>query len=97
MHTACQSIRLAECESAIVASTNLFIGPEMTLAMDRFGTLASDGRTMTFDVDAHGYGRAEAVNAVYIKRLGAALRDGNAIRALVRSTSTNALVLLGVG
>ncbi|KAI8296209.1 Fumagillin dodecapentaenoate synthase [Colletotrichum sp. SAR11_240] len=42
----------------------------------------------TFDADCNGYGRGEAINAVYVKRLSHALRDGNPIRAIIRSTAT---------
>ncbi|GFG16206.1 compactin diketide synthase mokB [Aspergillus udagawae] len=90
LHAACQAIHLGDCDSAIVGATNLFLGPEMALAMDRFGTLATDGRTLTFDANAHGYGRAEAINAIYIKKLSDALKSGDHVRAVIRSTYTNA-------
>lgn len=93
MHLAARSIQMGDCDSAVVGATNLFLGPEMALAMDRFGTLATDGQTMTFDADAHGYGRAEAVSAVYVKKLSNALRDGDDVRAVIRSTATNSCVV----
>ncbi|EHA28193.1 hypothetical protein ASPNIDRAFT_43495 [Aspergillus niger ATCC 1015] len=43
----------------------------------------------TFDRNADGYGRGEAVNAVYIKRLTDALKDGDSVRAVIRSTAVN--------
>jgi acyl transferase domain-containing protein len=43
----------------------------------------------TFDASADGYGRGEAVNAIYVKRLSDALRDGDNVRAVIRSTSVN--------
>jgi acyl transferase domain-containing protein len=42
-----------------------------------------------FDANADGYACAEAVNAIYIKRLDDAIRDRNPIRAIVRSSATN--------
>ncbi|KAA8565456.1 hypothetical protein EYC84_009316 [Monilinia fructicola] len=36
-----------------------------------------------------GYGRAEAVNSVYLKSLSSALRDGNKIWGIVRGTAIN--------
>jgi acyl transferase domain-containing protein len=61
----------------------------MTVALYEAGALSADTSCKTFDVSANGYARADAINAVYIKRLDHAIRDGNPIRAIVRSTATN--------
>jgi acyl transferase domain-containing protein len=53
------------------------------------GALSPDASCKTFDANANGYARADGVNCLYIKRLDHAIRDGNPIRAIVRSTSTN--------
>ncbi|KAJ0284326.1 hypothetical protein COL940_004126 [Colletotrichum noveboracense] len=47
-----------------------------------------DGVCKTFDAASDGIGRGEAINAVYIKRLSQALRDGNPVRAVIRSIAT---------
>lgn len=57
--------------------------------MSEQGVLSPDGSCKTFSADADGYGRGEAVSAVYLKPLNAALRDGNPIRAVIRQTATN--------
>lgn len=61
----------------------------MTTSM--FGTmvLSPSGISRTFDAKADGYGRGEAVNAIYVKPLHDALRDKDPIRAIIRSTATN--------
>lgn len=41
--------------------------------------LAPDGACKTFDRDADGFARGEAVNAVYIKRLDDAVRDSDGL------------------
>lgn len=61
----------------------------MTIAMTEQGVLSPTGQCKTFDAKADGYGRAEAINAVYIKKLSDALRDGDPVRAVIRATSTN--------
>lgn len=47
------------------------------------------GRCHTFDAKADGYIKAEAVNAVVIKRLDDAIRDRDPIRAVIRGSATN--------
>jgi acyl transferase domain-containing protein len=65
------------------------MAPGMTAFMTEKGVLSPDGSCKTFSSDANGYARGEAVTAVYIKPLDAALRDGNPIRAVIRSTASN--------
>ncbi|KAF3067200.1 Lovastatin diketide synthase LovF [Daldinia childiae] len=90
LHEACMSIRYGECNSAIVAGTNLIMAPGLTVCMFEQGVLSPNGSSRTFDADADGYARGEAINMVYIKRLDHAIRDGNPIRAVIRGTSNNA-------
>lgn len=61
----------------------------MTMAMSQQGALAPDGRCKTFDAAADGYARGEAVNAIYVKLLDDAIREGDPVRAIIRSTATN--------
>lgn len=44
----------------------------------------------TFDSSADGYGRADGIGALYLKRLDDAMRDGDPIRSVVRATVINA-------
>jgi len=84
------AIRAGSCPSAIVAGANIIITPRTSVAMTQFGLLASDGNCKTFDASADGFARGESVCAIYIKRLDEALRDGNAIRAVIRACDGNA-------
>ncbi|RAH67812.1 type I polyketide synthase [Aspergillus aculeatinus CBS 121060] len=89
LHEACQAILSGDCESAIVAGTNLILTPTMTTTMSDNLVLSPSGICRTFDAGADGYGRAEGVNALYIKRLADAVRDEDPIRAVIRATATN--------
>jgi acyl transferase domain-containing protein/SAM-dependent methyltransferase len=89
LHSACLSIERGDCSAAIVAGFNLILTPTMTMIMSTKGVLSADGSCKSFDAGANGYGRGEAVNAVYIKPLKDALRDGNPIRAVIRGTAVN--------
>lgn len=68
----------------------MVLSPELHIMAAKSGVLSPTGTCHTFDASADGYGRAEGVNAIYVKRLSAALRDGNTIRAVIRGSATNA-------
>lgn len=89
LHHACQALLNGDCSAAIVGGTSLIMGPHLTAAMTQQGVLSPDGSCNTFDSSANGFARAEAINAVYIKLLDVAIRDGNPIRAVIRGTWTN--------
>lgn len=86
LHEACLAISRGDCEGAIVGGANLIMAPGMTAAMTEMGVLAPDGSCKTFSADANGYGRGEAISAIFIKPLADAIRDGNPVRAVIRAT-----------
>ncbi|TQN69715.1 Highly reducing polyketide synthase FUM1 [Colletotrichum shisoi] len=90
LHEACMSISHGQCDAAVVAGSNLIMAPGLYVSMSEQGVLSPSGSCRTFDAGADGYARGEAVNVVYVKRLGDAVRDGNPIRAVIRGTSSNA-------
>ncbi|KAF4459108.1 KR domain-containing [Fusarium albosuccineum] len=90
LHQACLSIRSGECDAALVGGCNLIMAPGLSVNMAEQGVLSPDGSCKTFDADANGYARGEAINMVYIKRLSDAIRDGSPIRAVIQGTSSNA-------
>lgn len=47
------------------------------------------GLCHTFDIDADGYVKAEAVSCVIVKRLSDAVRDRDPIRAVIRGLASN--------
>ncbi|PHH63369.1 hypothetical protein CDD81_6066 [Ophiocordyceps australis] len=89
LHEACKAIHDGDCEGAIVAGTSLFLSPTMPVALQEQGVLSATGTCKSFDAAADGYARGEAINAVFIKKLDDAMRDGDPIRAVIRATATN--------
>ncbi|KAL4751729.1 hypothetical protein BDW72DRAFT_212529 [Aspergillus terricola var. indicus] len=89
LHLACQALRVGETSAAIVAGTNLLLGPDMTIAMSALHMINENGRCYPFDNRGAGYGRAEGVAALVLKRLADAVRDGDPIRAVIRNTGVN--------
>lgn len=51
--------------------------------------LSPDSLSYSFDSRANGYSKGEGHCAVVLKRASDAIRDGNTIRAIVRSTGSN--------
>jgi acyl transferase domain-containing protein len=55
----------------------------------KLGVLSSTSTCHTFDATADGYGRADAVRAIYLTRPSDAVRDGDPVRRVIRSTVVN--------
>lgn len=51
--------------------------------------LSPDSRCFSFDHRANGYSRGEGFGVLVLKRLSQAIKDGDTIRALIRSTGVN--------
>jgi acyl transferase domain-containing protein len=90
LHQALLAIRQGECSSAIVAGSNLIMAPGFTIGMTAQLTLSPEGSSKSFDASANGYARGEGVTALYVKRLDEAIRHRNPIRAIIRSSASNA-------
>ncbi|WP_029002383.1 non-ribosomal peptide synthetase [Azorhizobium doebereinerae] len=89
LHRAVMSIRHEGCEMAIAGGANLMLTPTQHILFSRVGMLSRDGRCKTFSRDADGYGRADGVGAVLLKRLDAAERDGDTILGVIRASAEN--------
>ncbi|TLS22252.1 uncharacterized protein PpBr36_10074 [Pyricularia pennisetigena] len=88
--TACRYLEADQCDGMLVAGINLYLEPSHNEEGGLMRNAASaTGRCHTFDAKADGYCRAEAVNAVLLKRLDDAVRDGDPIRAVIRGTACN--------
>ncbi|OIW31083.1 putative polyketide synthase [Coniochaeta ligniaria NRRL 30616] len=89
LHNACNALRNNECEGALVGGVNLIITVDQHMNTAKLGVLSPTSTCHTFDETADGYGRADAVGAVYLKRLSDAVRDGDPIRGVIRSSAVN--------
>ncbi|RYP07500.1 hypothetical protein DL765_009144 [Monosporascus sp. GIB2] len=89
LHEACQAIYSGSCGSAVVAGTSVLMSPTLAVILSEQGVLSPTGSCKSFDARADGYARGEAVNAVYIKKLSDAMRDGDPIRGVIRATGVN--------
>ncbi|PQE21177.1 Lovastatin diketide synthase protein [Rutstroemia sp. NJR-2017a BBW] len=87
---ACRSLQSGEVDAAIVATSNFYLNPDHVMDAGNVGQAHSPTALChTFDADADGYVKAEAVSCVIVKRLADAIRDCDPIRAIVRGSASN--------
>jgi acyl transferase domain-containing protein len=89
VHLACRSLRTNECTVALAGGINLLLGPGSTVAAAQLELLSPDGRCRTFDARAAGMGRGEGCGVAVLKKLSAALSDGDRVLAVIRGSSMN--------
>ncbi|RKH50973.1 non-ribosomal peptide synthetase/type I polyketide synthase, partial [Corallococcus llansteffanensis] len=89
VHLACQSLQVGQSDVAIAGATRLSV-PQRTGYVHQEGMIFSpDGHCRAFDEKAQGTLAANGVGAVVLKRLEDAVRDGDAIYAVIRGSAIN--------
>ncbi|KAJ0172970.1 hypothetical protein K1T71_011146 [Dendrolimus kikuchii] len=68
------AIQKGECEAAIVGGASLSLHPQSSVHMSRIMKLSADGKTKSFDQDADGCAKSEAVNVLFLQKAKDALR-----------------------
>ncbi|KXJ87198.1 hypothetical protein Micbo1qcDRAFT_151968 [Microdochium bolleyi] len=89
IHNACHALRARDCEAALTGGVNLIMTVDQHMNTAKLGILSPTSTCHTFDASADGYGRAEGAGALYLKRLSDAVRDGDPIRGVIRSSAVN--------
>ncbi|UTO62420.1 type I polyketide synthase [Streptomyces rapamycinicus] len=89
VHTACQSLRNGECDTALAGGVHLNLAYDGALSAARFGGLSPDGTCYTFDSRANGFVRGEGGGLVLLKPLARALADGDRIHGVLRGGAVN--------
>jgi acyl transferase domain-containing protein len=89
VHNACNALRNQDCAAVVVGGVSLILTVDQYMSTAKLGVLSPTSTCRIFDEKANGYGRAEGVGAVYLKRLRDAVRDGDPIRGVIRSSATN--------
>jgi acyl transferase domain-containing protein len=89
IHNACNSLRARDCTAAIAGGVNLVLTVDQHMNTAKLGILSPTSTCHTFDASADGYGRAEGAGALYLKRLSDAIRDGDPIRGVIRTSAVN--------
>ncbi len=86
LNMAMDSLRNGQCDMAIVGGVNLILCPQTFIGLSQLQALAADGRCKVFDDSADGFGRGEGCGVVLLKRMDDAIKDGNTIEAVIKSS-----------
>ncbi|NOT89845.1 MAG: SDR family NAD(P)-dependent oxidoreductase [Lysobacter sp.] len=89
LHSAVQSLRAGDCRIALVGGVNFICNPRISLAYQKAGMLAPDGRCKVFDDSADGYVRSEGAVMLLLKPLRDAIADGHRIHAVIKGSAVN--------
>jgi|GEM_PF-811633 len=95
LHQACRALRAGDCDMAIAGTVKIDLvpvadDPETGIGIkDIQATMASDGRTRTFDDGSEGTSGAEGVIAFVLKPLERALADGDTVHAVILGSAAN--------
>ena len=87
LHQACRSLHEGECAVALVGGAHVIDLPVKADAA--FAIESASGRTRTFDAGAEGVGAGEGAAVFLLKPLDAALRDHDAIHAVIPGSAIN--------
>jgi acyl transferase domain-containing protein/pimeloyl-ACP methyl ester carboxylesterase/acyl carrier protein len=89
IHLACMSILAGEIEMAIAGGVVVTTAPYYFVATSNAGMLSPDGKCKAFDNDANGIVNGEAVAAIVLKPLERAIKDGDSIYGVIKSSGVN--------
>lgn len=91
LHQACQSLRVGDCDLAIVGGATVFSYPGNVkgVFMTAAGIVAEAERSRPFDDNAGGMGRGEGVIALLLMPLQRAIRDRHPVHCVILGSAIN--------
>ena len=89
LQLAITSLRSGDCDTAVTGGMNVLTNPDIFSGLSRGQFLSKTGNCQTFDNDADGYCRGEAVASVILKRLEDAEADKDNILGVMLASGTN--------
>ncbi|MDP4181232.1 MAG: beta-ketoacyl synthase N-terminal-like domain-containing protein, partial [Bacillota bacterium] len=89
VHLACESIWSGTSEMALAGGVAALATPHVYVLACSAGMLSPDGQCKAFDYEANGFVPGEGVGVIVLKRLDAAIRDGDHIYGVIRGSGIN--------
>lgn len=89
IHMACNAILNGECSRAVAGGVNAISSPNMYQNLAAATFLSKTGLCKPFDEKADGYCRGEGVGIIVLKKLSAAVADGDNVLGVINASVTN--------
>src|SRR5262249_42893858 len=89
VHMACRSLLEGECDMALAGGVSIVFPQKLGYLYEEGGIQSPDGHCRAFDAGARGTVKGNGSGVVVLKRLEAALRDGDEIHAVVKGSAVN--------
>ncbi|WP_175718877.1 beta-ketoacyl synthase N-terminal-like domain-containing protein [Burkholderia anthina] len=89
VHSACQSLLLNECDTAIAGAVCVRFPQETGYPYQEDGVLSPDGNCRPFSADSNGTVFTNGLGLVLLKRLSEAVQDGDDVVAVIRASAIN--------
>ncbi|GAA2267733.1 hypothetical protein GCM10010430_61150 [Kitasatospora cystarginea] len=86
---ACRSLLAGESELAVAGAVEVLLDEEPYLEFSAARALSPSGRCRTFDERADGFVPGEGCGVLLLKRLDAAVRDGDVVHAVIDAVAVN--------
>ena len=84
-----QSIVSGETDMALAGGVKLMCTPLLHIWTSQVGMASKDGKCKTFDNKGDGIVSSEGVGVLFLKRLDAAIKDGDQIHAVIKGIGIN--------
>lgn len=84
-----QSIVSGETDMALAGGVKLMCTPLLHIWTSQVGMASKDGKCKTFDNKGDGIVSSEGVGVLFLKRLDAAIKDGDQIYAIIKGSGIN--------
>jgi amino acid adenylation domain-containing protein len=89
VHLACRSLLTYECDVAMAGGVSIGVPLKEGYLYEEGGIASPDGHCRAFDAKASGTVRGLGCGVVVLKRLFEAIKDGDAIHAIIRGSAIN--------
>ena len=86
---ACTTLWQNECDTAVAGGLSILTSPDLYAGLSRGHFLSKTGSCKTFDDEADGYCRGDAVATVVLKRMSDAEADSDLILGVIKGAATN--------
>lgn len=84
-----QSVASGETDMALAGGVKLMCTPLLHIWTSQVGMASKDGKCKTFDNKGDGIVSSEGVGVLFLKRLDAAIKDGDQIHAVIKASGIN--------